>query len=120
MTMAAGDELSFWHTHTLESACDGGVVEVSTDGGRTWADIGEAAFTERLQRNAQQRGSNPIGGPPCLQRRSPYVKSVARLAAYVGQNILMRFRVASDASVAGSDGPSTTWRSATRSPPPTT
>ncbi|MBK8311034.1 MAG: hypothetical protein IPL04_09215 [Chitinophagaceae bacterium] len=38
--------LSFWHQYTSESTFDGGVLEISTNGGGTWADIGEANMTQ--------------------------------------------------------------------------
>ncbi len=99
--VVANDSLSFWHKRGLESNFDGGVVEISTDGGATFADIGEAAFTENPY-NATISGSfgSPIGGRRAFSGTSEYVRSVASLDAYVGQNILVRFRTATDNSVA--------------------
>ena len=31
--------LTFWHAYDMESTYDGGVLEVSTDGGTTWVDV---------------------------------------------------------------------------------
>ena len=102
VAITAGDELSFWHSRGLESGFDGSVVEISTDGGTTWADIGEAAFTENPY-NATIGGGfgSPISGRRAFSGTSGYVQSVASLAAYAGQNIQIRFRTASDSSVAG-------------------
>ncbi len=98
----AGDTLSFWHSRGLESTFDGGVVEVSTNGGSTWADIGAAAFTANgYSATISTCCSNPIAGRQAFSGTSPYVKSVASLAAYAGQNILIRFRTATDSSVSG-------------------
>ncbi len=84
------------------SGFDGGVVEVSTDGGATWTDIGAAAFTENgYNATISTCCANPLGGRRAFSGTSPYVKSVASLAAYVGQNILVRFRTGTDSSVAG-------------------
>ena len=44
--------------------------------------------------------SSPIGGRQAFTGSAPYARSVASLAAYVGQSILVRFRAASDTSVA--------------------
>ena len=101
-SIVAGDTLSFWHTRGMESGFDGGVVEVSTNGGGTWTDIGAAAFTSNgYNATISNAWSSPIGGRQAFTGSSPYVKSVASLAAYVGQNILVRFRAASDVSVGG-------------------
>ena len=95
MAVTAGDKLSFWHSRGLESTFDGGVVEVSTNGGTTWADIGAAAFTANgYNATISTCCSNPIGGRQAFSGTSPYVQSVASLAAYAGQNILIRFRTA--------------------------
>ena len=100
VAVAAGDKLSFWHTHNLENSFDGGVVEVSTNGGTTWADIGEAAFTANgYNATISTSFGSPISGRRAFSGSSPYVQSVASLAAYGGQTILIRFRMASDSSV---------------------
>ncbi|HZN60237.1 MAG TPA: choice-of-anchor J domain-containing protein, partial [Planctomycetota bacterium] len=36
-------ELQFWHTFALESGLDGAVLEISTDGQKSWTDIGGLA-----------------------------------------------------------------------------
>ncbi len=101
--VVAGDSLSFWHTRGLENGFDGGVVEVSTTGGSSWTDIGAAAFTSNgYNGTISNAWSSPIGGRQAFTGSSPYVRSVASLAAYAGQNILVRFRAASDVSESGS------------------
>ena len=40
--LTAGSLLSFWHRFRFEPDFDGGVLEVSTDGGTTWKDILDA------------------------------------------------------------------------------
>ena len=33
--------LRFWHTYELEEVFDGAVIEISTDGGTSWLDLGD-------------------------------------------------------------------------------
>ena len=106
VSVTAGDTLVFWHTRGLEAGYDGGVVEVSTNGGGSWNDIGAAAFTANGYNGTINTGfSSPIAGRQAFTGSAPYTRSVASLAAYAGQSILIRFRAASDVSV-GATG----WR----------
>ena len=103
VTVAAGDSLAFWHTRGFENGFDGGIVEVSTNSGGSWTNISGAAFTANgYNGTISTSWSSPIAGQQAFTGTSPYVKSVASLAAYVGQSILVRFRAASDVSVGGS------------------
>ncbi len=102
VSVGAGESLSFWHRRGLEQSFDGGVVEVSTDGGATWADIGAAAFTDNGYDATISGGfGNPLGGREAFSGTSPYTRSVASLAAYAGQAVLVRFRTGTDSSVSG-------------------
>ena len=40
--------LSFWHRYATEASWDGGVVEISTDEGLTWLDLGDENDPKRL------------------------------------------------------------------------
>ena len=94
--------LSFWHTYNTEPTFDGGVVEVSTDDGGSWSDIGQAAFTQNgYNQTISTFHQSPIGGRPAFAAYSDYVQSVASLDAYAGQDVLIRFRLATDSSVSG-------------------
>lgn len=79
--------LRFWHDFATEDTYDGGVVEISTDGGLTWIGLGSKMIQVRLQRqhpagqrlygggtglHRQQRGLHSDGGGPeqlCRQKR---------------------------------------------------
>ena len=102
VSVGANESLSFWHQRGFEESFDGGVVEVSTDGGATWADIGAAAFTENGYDATISGGfGNPLGGREAFSGTSSYTRSVASLAAYAGQAVLVRFRTGTDSSVSG-------------------
>ncbi len=90
--------LRFYHKHTTETSFDGGMVEVSTNNGTTWTDVGAGIFR------------NPYRGPiaygvlaiPNLRAfsgaASTYRGSYVDLSAYAGQNIKFRFRFVADST----------------------
>ena len=53
--------LSFWHDFFLESGWDGGVVEISTDGGATWKDLGPHMTANGYPGSVSGYYGNPLG-----------------------------------------------------------
>ncbi len=98
-------ELSFWHWIAAEasgaypdSAYDGGVVEISHNGG-PWAVL-ECGYTHTVRSTAG--GGNPYTGPfapetPLFSGSSNWAQKSADLSAYIG-DIQLRFRFGSDAA----------------------
>ena len=104
IAIGAGAELHFWHSYTLESSYDGGVVEISTDGGSTWDDLGPAMTVNGYSGSISSSFGSPIGGRQAFTGAAPsYQETVADLSAWAGASALIRFRMASDESV-GSTG----------------
>lgn len=96
--------LGFWNAQSMESnssaACwDGGLLEVSTDGGGTWAQITAGLLTDPYDGPAG--GANPIAPMDawCGDPES-YLNSVIDLTPYAGQTVQFRFRMGNDGSVA--------------------
>ena len=83
-------------------AYDGGVVEISTDGGATWADAGGFAspgYTDVLYTGSQ----NPLSGRAAFSGSSPGYPALTTTTfdfgtTYQGQTVHLRFRVATDAA----------------------
>lgn len=105
-----GASLSFWHRFDFEAsngqAWDGGVVEVSTDGGTTWDDLGASMAKNGYNSTisgAGGAGDNPLAGRPAFGGDSggAFIETVAGLDDYVGEAITLRFRLGTDASVGG-------------------
>ena len=102
MTVGAGPlTISLLHRFAFEGGnWDGGVVEISTDGGASWSDIGAGAYNGAT--NAVT--SAPIGAnrPAFVSRNlgwPGFITSTLNLGTtYAGQNAMIRFRIGADES----------------------
>ena len=95
--------LQFWNAQAMEDrsgGCyDGGLLEISTDGGSTFAQVpGSAMFSDPYDGNLSS--GNAIGeveawcGDP-----QAYLNSIVDIDAYAGQTVQFRFRKGHDGSV---------------------
>jgi hypothetical protein len=97
--------LKFWHTPNLEAsgttACfDGGILEVSTNGGTTWTQVPNASLLAGGYRGAISSSySNPLAGLQGWCGSSAYINTIADLSAYAGQTAQFRMRLGTDTSV---------------------
>mgnify|MGYP002786944041 CR=1 FL=1 len=97
-----GSKLAFWHSFDTESAFDGGVVEISNNGGSTWMDA-DAAMIQNGYNDFIT--SDSYGRKAFAGRSGGYIKTIIDLSQSSGSSILLRFRFLSDSGV-GVDG----WR----------
>jgi len=96
----SGAALTFWHRYNLEAGYDGGVIEVSTNGGGTWADLGPHIVQGPYDRTISASYDSPIGGRQAWSgNNSGWEKVVVDLSAYAGQDVMVRWRLACDRSV---------------------
>jgi len=94
--------LSFWHWYNFESGYDGSVIEISTDGGATWADLGANILTNGYNATLSASYSNPLGGRQAWSGNSNgFLNTKVDLTAYKGMNVQVRFRIGTDSSMAG-------------------
>ncbi len=98
---ASTASLSFYHTYQMENNYDGCVVEISTDGGSTFNDLGSAITTGGYTGTISTRYSSPISGRSAWTGGSlgTMTQVVADLDAYTGNTVIVRFRLACDSSV---------------------
>jgi extracellular elastinolytic metalloproteinase len=100
--LRSNSELSFWHYYNTEVGYDGGRVQISTDDGLTWVDLGSLftlnGYNGILDDNPSTPGFTGLSGM--------YIQSKINLSAYAGMNILIRFWMHCDQSVGTTDG----WR----------
>lgn len=111
--------LSYWNYQELEtdagsgsSACwDGGLLEISTDGGNNFTQISAAELLgDQYNGNITTNGASPISGLPawCASSVVPAAGdqadiSIVNLDAYAGQTVQFRFRLGTDSAV-GAEG----------------
>ena len=90
---------AFDFEHDSNGTYDGGIVEVSTNGGSTWTDAG-SLFTDNGYNGAISSSfDNPLKGAPAFVSLSHgYISSRVNLTSLAGQSVRFRFRLAADSS----------------------
>lgn len=100
--------LSFYHSYEFELdsvAWDGGVIEISLDGGSSWIDLGpqitEGEYNAVLNGSG---GANPLGAVPAWSgTQASFGLVEVDLSPYAGAIALIRWRMGTDAFVGGGD-----------------
>ncbi len=99
-------KLIFWHAHDMEernaTTCwDGGILEVSNNGGASFTQVTsflEGAYYGTI--SAASGSSNPLKNLSAwCGTATSFSRIIVDLTAYAGQNIQLRYRLGSDASV---------------------
>ncbi len=94
--------LWFKHRYDTESGWDGGVVEISTDNGNNWMDLSNQFYENGYNSRIEINPASPISGRPAFTGKSgEFVTSKIDLSNYFAEEVLIRFRMASDSLVAG-------------------
>lgn len=90
--------MTFFHEYATETNVDGGVIEVSIDGGDSWEDVGAENIIENGYDNELESGTgNPLAGRPAFTGSSPgFTRTVVDLSDYSGETVLIRFRFATN------------------------
>jgi hypothetical protein len=104
--------LAFKHAYSFEVAgatlFDGGVVEISSDGGATWSDVTTFGVTPGYTGALFVGSGNPIGGRQAYSGASPGYPMRNQVSLdfgkmFAGMSVLVRFRIGTDVS-AGAPG----------------
>ncbi|GAB3203847.1 extracellular elastinolytic metalloproteinase [Pontibacter aydingkolensis] len=107
LNATTNNHLSFWHEYDTEVNYDGGVVELSLDGGVNYTDLGPL-----MVKNGYNSGiAGPILGAvpagPLPGRRAfsgqsgDFINTIIDLSQYSGQTVTIRWRMGTDVEVGG-------------------
>ena len=97
--------LSFMHRFNTEDGWDGGVVEISTNGGISWSDLGSKMISGKYNGSMGTGSNNPIGGRAAFTGLiNSFMKTTINLSSFAGQTIKIRFRFAADDNTAPNGG----------------
>ena len=89
-------ELSFWHYYEFEDYKDGGIVEISIDNGNSWNQITSVDGYDGII----DEPTNPLDGKQAFCTDSEtWLKEVFDISAYVGNEILIRFKFGSGSAI---------------------
>ncbi len=97
---SSSSSLTFWHKYNFEATYDGGVLEISTDGGTTWQDLGSYITQGGYTGTIDGTYGNPIGGRSAWTgSQTTYTQVTVDLSAFNGSAIQVRWRIGTDSSI---------------------
>ncbi|HEX7059846.1 MAG TPA: M4 family metallopeptidase, partial [Solirubrobacterales bacterium] len=98
--------LRFDHSYAFEDKAkdgtryDGGQLEYSVDGGKTWLDAGSLFTDNGYNGQITKNTGNPLAGESAFTAESHgYISSRVDLSTLAGKSVRFRFRIGTDASV---------------------
>ena len=103
-------KLSFWSAYNTEEGWDGGVVEISTNGGATWTDLGANMTSGGYNGGLGAAPTNALSGRAAFTGLSAgFINTIVNLTAYAGQSVKLRFRFGSDDNTSAPTSPAGWW-----------
>jgi PKD repeat protein len=98
--VGAGSTLTFWHRYQFEDGYDGAVLEISTNGGGTWDDLGPYITAGGYNGVIDNCCGNPLANRSAWTNDlTTWAQVEVDLNTYAGQNVLIRWRFGADSSV---------------------
>ncbi|MFC3193576.1 M14 family zinc carboxypeptidase [Marinicella sediminis] len=100
MTLPVQAELQFWHKHQFESGnadYDGGVIEISTNAGTDWQDLGSYITQNGYNGTLSGGFDNPLGGRQAFTGSlGVFTEVKVDLAAFANESVMIRWRMGTD------------------------
>ena len=87
----------FYHSYDTDPGQDGGRMEISINNGASWYDLGEHMLINGYEDNVESDPYNRQG----FTGNKSYIQTQVDLAAFGGEDVLLRFVFTSDGSVRG-------------------
>ena len=105
-TLTAGQTsmLTFWTIWDLEATYDGGIVQVSTNGGGTWTTVSPAGGYPNTITHSGNACTALSSGTPAFSsdaQLATWLQKSVNLSSYAGQSIRVAWRYGSDGGVNG-------------------
>lgn len=92
--------LSFWHYYETEASFDGGVVEISTNGGTTWQDLGPYMTQNPYNSNMTPFASETVSRKAFSGNSGgQFMQTVIPITGFAGATAKIRFRFGTDEAV---------------------
>ena len=104
---AANVRMSFYHIFNFEPGFDGGVLEISTDDGVSWLDMGTRVLSGGYDGKVTAASENPLGNRFAWTSRGKagvFSRVVVNLDEFAGQRIRLRFLAGFDGATGIRDG----------------
>ncbi len=104
LTAGQSSQLTFWTIWDLEATYDGGIVQVSTNGGATWTTVAPAGgYPNTITNSGNACTAMPPGTPAFSSdaQLSTWLQKTVSLAAFAGQTVRVAWRYGSDIGVNG-------------------
>ena len=100
LPLGVGSTLTFWHRHQFEGNYDGAVLEISTDGGGAWDDLGPYLTANGYNGTLNTGYNNPLGGRDAwVGDLAVWTQVQVDLSSFAGQEAHFRWRIGCDSSV---------------------
>ncbi len=99
--VGGGSELTFWHRYQFEGDnYDGAVLEISSDAGESWDDLGAYITANGYNGTISTSYSNPLSGREgWTGDMTTWTKTTVDLSSFAGQEVIIRWRLGCDTSV---------------------
>lgn len=102
LTAAQSPQLAFWTGWDIEPAYDGGIVQISTNGGTTWTQLTPiGGYPDTITHSGNACAAMPNGTPAFSSEpvSITWQQKTIDLSAYAGQTVKLAWRYGSDGGV---------------------